>query len=84
MSNTRVKKVESEERLLNDKELSEALVVVSPVWESLFPQEKRRILRLLLREVDYDIKTDKLGITLSEKGIKLLGSDLKGGPNGKE
>ena len=84
LSNVRVKKVESEERLLNDKELTEALVVISPAWDSLFPQEKRRILRLLLREVDYDVKTEKLGITLSEKGIKLLCSDLKGGPSGKE
>jgi hypothetical protein len=54
------------------------------VWESLFPQEKRRIIRLLLQEADYDPKTNKLGITLSEKGAKLLASDLKGGRSGKE
>ena len=81
-SATRIKKIEIEEKLLNDQELSEALVVASPVWDSLFPQEKRRIMRLLLHEADYDPKTDKLGITLSEKGAKLLASDLKGGRNG--
>ena len=78
LSEVRIKKVEAEEKLLGEKELDEALVVTSPIWDTLFPQEKRRILLHLLKSADYDARTKKLGLILSEKGIKLLCSEIKG------
>lgn len=45
--------------------------LLSPVWDTLFPQEKRRILKILLKEVDYMASTKKLGITLSDNNLRL-------------
>lgn len=78
ISEIRIRKVQAEEQLLGEKELDEALVVTSPIWGTLFPQEKRRILMHLLKSADYDARTKKLGLTLSEKGIKLLCSEIRG------
>lgn len=75
-SELRIKRMDLEEQLLSQGELSDALLVTSPVWDTLFIQEKRRILRLLLKEVDYDARDGKLGLTLSGKGIRLLSSEL--------
>jgi hypothetical protein len=69
------------ERLITRQELNEALIINSPVWDTLFPKEKRRIFRIILKEVDYEASTNKLGITLSERGLKLFNSEL-GSKNG--
>ena len=36
-----------------DEELKEALIVDSPIWEVLFPQQKHEALKLMLKEVAY-------------------------------
>ena len=54
------------------KELKEALIVNSPIWETLFPQEKHRALKLMLKEVNYSATDDKIELTLNHNGIKFL------------
>jgi site-specific DNA recombinase len=76
MREMRIKKMQIEEELITREEFMEALSVTSPIWDSLFPQEKRRILKLLLQEVDYDGRDGTLGLTLNGKGIKLLNSEI--------
>jgi DNA invertase Pin-like site-specific DNA recombinase len=52
--------------------------LLSPVWDTLYPQEKRRILKILLKEVDYTASTKKLGITLTDNSLRLeFDVDLK-------
>jgi site-specific DNA recombinase len=82
MSEMRIKKIQIEEELVTREEFMEALSVTSPVWDTLFPQEKRRILKLMLREVDYDGRNGTLGLTLNGKGIKLLNSEIN--PSAKD
>ena len=72
LSEARIKKLQLEEKLLTQQELKDALLVNTPIWDTLFPQEKRRIFKLILKQVDYDARNDKLGLTLNEKGIKFL------------
>jgi len=55
-----------------DKELKEALIVDSPIWETLFPQEKHRALKLMLKEAAYSATDGKLELTLNHSGIKFL------------
>lgn len=76
MSEMRIKKIQIEEELVTTEEFIEALSVTSPIWDTLFLQEKRRVLKLLLREVDYDGRDGTLGLTLNGKGIKLLNSEI--------
>jgi Site-specific recombinases, DNA invertase Pin homologs len=54
------------------KELKEALIVDSPIWETLFPQEKHRALKLMLKEAAYSATDGKLDLTLNHNGIKFL------------
>ncbi|MFA5337652.1 MAG: recombinase family protein, partial [Candidatus Omnitrophota bacterium] len=52
-----------------NKQEIEALL--APVWDTLFPQEKRRILKALVKEVDYDAGGRKLGIMLNGSELRL-------------
>ncbi|WP_164908916.1 recombinase family protein [Candidatus Velamenicoccus archaeovorus] len=45
--------------------------LLSPVWDTLHPQEKRRIFKILLKEVDYTASSKKLGITLADNDLRL-------------
>lgn len=54
------------------KELKEALIVDSPIWEALFPQEKYKALKLMLKEVNYSAADGKLNLILNHDGIKRL------------
>jgi hypothetical protein len=54
------------------KEIGEALIVNSPIWETLFPQEKHRALKLMLKEVNYSAIDGKIELTLNHNGIKFL------------
>ena len=52
--------------------------LLSPIWDTLYPQEKKRILKILLKEVDYTASTKKLGITLADNNLRLeFDVDLK-------
>ena len=45
--------------------------LLSPIWDTLYPEEKRRILKILLKEVDYTASTKKLGVTLADNNLRL-------------
>jgi len=45
--------------------------LLSPIWDTLYPQEKKRILKILLKEVDYTASNKKLGITLADNNLRL-------------
>ena len=45
--------------------------LLSPIWYTLYPEEKRRILKILLKEVDYTTSNKKLGITLADNNLRL-------------
>jgi len=53
-------------------------IINDPVWDTIFPQEKRRILRLILKEVDYNGTTGAFGLTLSENGMRFLNKQIQG------
>ena len=59
-----------------NKQEIEALL--SPVWDTLYSQEKRHILKALIKEVDYDSNSRKLGILLNGSSLRLeFDVDLK-------
>ena len=53
-------------------ELAQALLVNSPIWETLFPQQKHSTSKLMLKQAEYSATDGKLGLTLNHGGIKLL------------
>ncbi|MBF0490398.1 MAG: recombinase zinc beta ribbon domain-containing protein [Candidatus Omnitrophica bacterium] len=44
---------------------SEAEAILSPIWNTIFFEEKRRILRALIKDGDFDTKTNMIGLTLN-------------------
>ena len=53
-------------------------MLCSSAWDALYPLEKRRILKILLKKVDYTASTKKLGITLADNDLRLeFDADLK-------
>lgn len=62
--------------IITPEELRHALLVNTPTWNELFPEEKRRILRAILTSVDYDGEQKVLGINFSSKGIRSLNTEM--------
>ena len=60
------------QKLVTKNELEEAIIVNSPIWEVLFPQEKHKALKLMLKEAAYSAHDGKLDLTLNHGGIKFL------------
>lgn len=57
---------------LSKKELKDALLVTSPIWDVLLFAQKHRVLQLLLKEASYDARDEKLSLKLNENGIRFL------------
>ena len=45
---------------------TEVEAILSPVWDTLFPEEKRRILKQIVKEVDCDVDAQRIGITFHD------------------
>ena len=51
--------------LKNSPHKSESEAILSPIWDSLFFEEKRRIIRTLIKVADYDSTAKKIGMVLN-------------------
>ncbi len=75
--------IECLKRIFSDKKkfkesTKEMEALISPIWDTLYPEEKRRILKALIKEVYYAAETKKLGIVLNGSDLKLeFDVDLK-------
>jgi len=75
--------IECLKRIFSDKNkfkdlTQEMEALLSPIWDTLYPEEKRRILKTLVKEVYCAVETKKLGIILNGSDLKLeFDIDLK-------
>lgn len=74
-----LKKLFAEDRKKKDEQNKQEIeALLSPVWDTLYPQEKRRILKTLVKTVDYNLASKKLGILLNGGNLRLeFDVDLK-------
>lgn len=72
LTKARLKEMSLGQNLITDRELEQSLIVNLPIWETFFPQEKHKILKLIFKEVAYSAADGKIGLTLNHGGIKLL------------
>lgn len=49
----------------SDENNAECEALLSPIWDTLFFEEKRRIIQTLLKEINCDAKNQKLGLLLN-------------------
>ncbi len=73
-----------QETLIKDKKTyanefnAEVEALLSPIWDTLFFEEKHRIIKTLLKEVDCDVSLKKVGLTFNVDGSRLeFDSDIK-------
>jgi SAM-dependent methyltransferase len=64
-----------ERETVDEKDLAGALAQFDPVWDVLFPREKRRILRLLIERVEWDRAAGTIDIVFRPAGIKTLAAE---------
>jgi site-specific DNA recombinase len=60
------------QKKVDKQELKAALSLFDPVWESLAPREKVRVIRLLVERVGYNGEEGKVAVTFRPSGIKAL------------
>jgi site-specific DNA recombinase len=60
---------------IDEDEVMRALASFDPVWEALTPHEQTRLVRLLIKSVDYDGRQGKVSITFNAAGIQTLADD---------
>ena len=65
----------SNDRAIDEQELRTALSQFDPVWESLAPREKVRMVRLLVERVEYDGGEGRIILTFHPSGIKALAQE---------
>ena len=51
------------ERTLDEDELAGALEAFDPMWEALTTSERERLVHLLVRSVEYDVKSETISVT---------------------
>jgi len=62
----------------NDPHKHETEAILSPIWDTLYPEEKRRIINTLVKELSYDVGTKILKMTLCKNDQQLeFNVDLK-------
>ena len=65
------------DRQIDEQELQAALSPFDPVWETLAPREKARIVRLLVERVGYDGAEETVAVTFRPSGIKALAGEAQ-------
>ena len=53
-------------------ELAGAVEAFDPLWDSLIPKDKERLVHLLVRQVEYDHETETVSVTFHPAGIRTL------------
>ncbi len=63
----------NQSNVITKNEVDSALKAFAPLWESLSPRERARVLRLLVQRVEYDGANGKIAVTFHANGIRTLG-----------
>jgi site-specific DNA recombinase len=69
--------------IVDEREVARSLSAFDPVWETLAPREQARVVRLLVKRVDYDGVTGMVGVTFHPSGLRGLASEV-GAPDQNE
>ena len=57
--------------------LEKALKDFDPVWNAMPSRHQKRVLQLLIRQIDYDGATGKIAVTFHQHGFEALVDTLK-------
>ena len=61
---------------IDEDHLRTVLEAFDPIWDQLFPQERSRILHLLIETVAYDVRAGDVAITFRPNGVRTLTEEV--------
>ena len=70
MTELRQRAVHLSRQIVDEREVAAALSAFDPVWETLTPKEQTRIVRLLVKQVEFDGAKGTVAITLHPDGLR--------------
>ena len=62
--------------IVNESEVAAAMAAFDPVWETLTPKEQARVVRLLVKSVEYDGATGTVSLTFHPEGLRGLAAEV--------
>jgi site-specific DNA recombinase len=62
---------------ISEGDVRQALTEFDPLWESLSPKERARVVKLLVKRVDYDSRAGKASVTFHPTGLRCLADRIK-------
>lgn len=62
---------------LDETDLKTVLSQFDPIWETLTLKERARVVRLLVARVGYDGEAEKVSVTFSPAGVRLLAEEMQ-------
>jgi len=69
--------IECLKQIIVKDNITQANIVTSDLWDSLFSCEQRRIINLIVERIDYDGPSDNISITLNQKGLQELADEVR-------
>lgn len=72
MTELREKALAISHKVVDQKEVAQAMSLFDPLWESMPPREQVRVISLLASRVDYDGARNKVAVTFHPNGIQTL------------
>lgn len=60
---------------IDENDLTQALMLFEPIWETLPPRDQSRIIKLLIERIGYDGRNGKVTITFRSLGLRMLCND---------
>lgn len=64
-----------ESRMVSERDVTEALRKLDPIWDELYPLEQTRVIQLLVEHVT--VSTDGMRVRIRSNGLHSLVSELK-------
>jgi len=79
MSELRQRAVALGRELVDEGEVADALAAFDPVWETLTPKEQARVVRLLIKRVEYDGEAGTVSLVFHPEGLRGVADEVTAG-----
>jgi len=84
MTEMRERAVALGREIVDEGEVADALAAFDPVWETLTPKEQARVVRLLVKRVEYDGEAGTVSLVFHPEGLRGLSDEVGAGVVGVE
>jgi len=79
MTEMRARAVALGREIVDEGEVADALAAFDPVWDTLTPREQARVVRLLVRRVEYDGDAGTVSLVFHPEGLRGLADEVGAG-----